>query len=253
MTKNKKIENKKTKKLKRNLILSTMALAISCILLGISYAWFCQQRDMDTVAWIKTPIVLNIGSGDDHDIAYLDMGDIDVESSTTNYKDYVICVYGSPVDNYSLQLAYTTNIAFHYNVYRADKDDTGSIINKYKDAEECYKIRTDYTYPVINGLSMNEIKEKGESPARYQSHKLSYGDDKGENVVDTGKVQGYNEPLYFLAKEKDGVSVMKPLNVGTAKDGKAYFLDYYIIRVSWKPGEVSNDKETDIVYITASR
>ena len=31
------------------------------------------------------------------------------------------------------------------------------------------------------------------------------------------------------------------------------FLDYYVIHVSWKKGEVHEDKETDIVYLTASR
>ena len=68
----------------------------------------------------------------------------------------------------------------------------------------------------------------------------------------SSKVQDFNEPLYFLASE-DGVSVMKPINYETDASGKNCFLDYYIIRVSWKKGTVRNDKETDIVYITASR
>ena len=29
------------------------------------------------------------------------------------------------------------------------------------------------------------------------------------------------------------------------------FVDYYILEVSWNSADVSNDKETDIVYITA--
>ena len=61
-------------------------------------------------------------------------------------------------------------------------------------------------------------------------------------------MQANNEPLYFLAEE-DGVKVMKPRNI----INNEYFLDYYVIRVSWKAGEVHEDKETDIVYLTASR
>ena len=95
---------------------------------------------------------------------------------------------------------------------------------------------------------MNEIVKKGESPAKYQSHALSYGDEKKENIVDKNKVQSNNEPLYFLAVE-NGVKVMKPRNIWKNND----FLDYYVIRVSWKAGEVHEDKETDIVYLTASR
>lgn len=238
---------------KKKLTFSSMALFISCALLGVAYAWFYQQRDMSTVAWIKTPIVLNIGSGNNHDIKYLDMGDIDVVSNTNGYKDYVICVYGTPVDNYSLQLAYTTNIPFHYDVYRADKDENGDIVSYFGSEVEHYKIRSDYKNPVIEGLSMNEIIKRNESPTIYQSHYLSYGDKNGNNVVDKAKVQSYNEPLYFLAKEEDGTRIMKPLNILKDGDNKEYFLDYYIIRVRWNKEEVSNNKETDIVYLTASR
>ena len=69
------------------------------------------------------------------------------------------------------------------------------------------------------------------------------------NKVNRNKVQANNEPLYFLAEE-NGVKVMKPRNISKTKND---FLDYYVIRVSWKVGEVHNDKETDIVYLTASR
>ena len=75
------------------------------------------------------------------------------------------------------------------------------------------------------------------------------GDEKKENIVDRNKVQGNNEPLYFLAEE-NGVKVMKPRNI---LKNNADFIDYYVIRVSWKAGEVHEDKETDIVYLTASR
>ena len=238
--------NTDKKKQKRKLILSGVALVLSGLVLVISYAWFYMRREMSTVAWIKAPIVLNIGAGDNHDIKCLDMGNIAVGEEDGS-KDYVFCVYGKPVDNYSLQLAYTTNIAFHYNVYRAELANDGDIVFESPEGTEKFKKVSDQ--PVISGLSMNEIKAKNESPAKYQSHALSYGDEKKVNIVDKNKVQENNEPLYFLAGE-DGVKVMKPRNI--SKDNKE-FLDYYVIRVSWKAGEVHEDKETDIVYLTASR
>ena len=90
--------NSKYKKQKRRLILSGAALVISALLLAISYAWFCTQREMTTAAWIKAPIVLDIRAGNDKEIKYLDMGNIEV-GETDGYKDYVFCVYGKPVDN----------------------------------------------------------------------------------------------------------------------------------------------------------
>ena len=238
--------NSKYKKQKRRLIMSGAALVISGLLLVVSYAWFYTQREMSTAAWIKAPVVLDIRAGNNQDIKYLDMGNIDV-GETEGYKDYVFCVYGKPVDNYSLQLAYTTNIAFHYEVYRADLSDNGDIV--FQSPENSARFKRVNDIPVIIGLSMNEIKAQKLSPSQYQSHALSYGDEKKENIVDKAKVQANNEPLYFLAEE-NGVKVMKPRNI---LNNNTDFLDYYVIHVSWKAGEVHEDKETDIVYLTASR
>lgn len=239
--------NTENKKKNRKLILSGAALVISALLLVVSYGWFYVQREMTTTAWIKAPIVLDIRAGNNQDIKYLDMGNIEVGEGKDGSKDYVFCVYGKPVDNYSLQLAYTTNIAFHYDVYRAVlvEDGSGTVVFEYPNGKVTFNKSGD---PVISGLSMNEIKEKNESPTKYQSHDLSYGDEKKENIVDKSKVQVNNEPLYFLAEE-NGVKVMRPRNI----INNECFIDYYVISVSWKAGEVHEDKETDIVYLTVSR
>ena len=238
--------NTENKKKNRKLILSGAALVISALLLVVSYGWFYVQREMTTTAWIKAPIVLDIRAGNNKDIKYLDMGNIEVGEGKAGSKDYVFCVYGKPVDNYSLQLAYTTNIAFHYDVYRADlvENGPGDVVFESPENKATFnKVGN----PVISGLSMNEIKENNESPTKYQSHNLSYDDEKKENIVDKSKVQVNNEPLYFLAEE-NGVNVMRPRNIIDNE-----FIDYYIIHVSWKAGEVHEDKETDIVYLTVSR
>lgn len=239
--------NTENKKKNRKLILSGAALVISALLLVVSYGWFYVQREMTTTAWIKAPIVLDIRAGNNQDIKYLDMGNIEVGEGKDGSKDYVFCVYGKPVDNYSLQLAYTTNIAFHYDVYRADLVENGSGDVVFESPKNMATFKKDES-PVISGLSMNEIKEKDVFPTKYQSHDLSYGDEKKVNIVDKSKVQVNNEPLYFLAEE-NGVKVMRPRNVIDNK----YFIDYYVIHVSWKAGEVHEDKETDIVYLTVSR
>lgn len=238
--------NTENKKKNRKLILSGAALVISALLLVVSYGWFYVQREMTTTAWIKAPIVLDIRAGNNQDIKYLDMGNIEVGEGKAGSKDYVFCVYGKPVDNYSLQLAYTTNIAFHYDVYRAElvNEGSGDVVFESPNNKAAFNM---VGKPVISGLSMNEINKNGESPAKYQSHALSYGDEKKENIVDKSKVQVNNEPLYFLAEE-NGVKVMRPRNIIGNE-----FIDYYVIHVSWKAGEVHEDKETDIVYLTVSR
>jgi hypothetical protein len=247
---------------KKMLVLSFLALLIASIaLVAVTYSWIRNQRSLSTAVWIKTPIVLNIGSGNNHDIQYLDMGNIDV-TAEKNYKDYVICVYGTPVDNYSLQLAYTTNIAFHYEVYRAeeleDGDDTSGddvATSTYTDEDgthtEYFKKSSETS--VISGKTLKELEEAaGDSAEAHQSHDLSYGDENGKNACDEKMVQSNAEPLYWLAEEK-GTNVLQPINKIKTDDGTEASLDYFIIRVSWNPDEVTNDKETDIVYLTASR
>ena len=154
--------NTDKKKQKRKLILSGVALALSGLVLVISYAWFYMRREMSTVAWITAPIVLDIRAGNNQDIKYLDMGNIEV-GETDGYKDYVFCVYGKPVDNYSLQLAYTTNIAFHYDVYRANLAENGSGEVTFESPDNTATFNIGDT-PVIRGLSMNEIKAQNSSP-----------------------------------------------------------------------------------------
>lgn len=237
------------------LLLGSIILLIAavCLLIYVTYGWFINQKKMTTVTWIKTPIILTIGAGNHHDIQYLDMGDIDVNSGHS--ADYVFCVYGEPIDIYSLQLAHTTNIAFSYDVYRANiasaSDDKAVSFVYMSNGEQMTEnfSRAD-AEPVISAKPITEMQE--DEIKRHQSHSLSYGDEKGRNPVETKYVQSNAEPLYWLACEEGG-NAMKPRNVDKKEDGSFYFCDYYILHVSWKDGAVANDKETDIVYLTASR
>lgn len=233
------------KKEKRRYITSIIALIVTLVIfLAVTLAWFFRQRELDTLSWIKTPMVLNIGSGKNHDIAQLDMGSID---ATKGDRYYVFCVYGKPVDNYSLQLAYTTNIPFYYDVYRADDKQKGSIQLTYN-GENFYYNESDQVIAAkpLSKLSDDEIKE-------HQRHNLSYGDEKGNNPIDKSKVQRNAEPLYWLASNSNGVSLMKPENIMTDEKKDKYFCDYYVIRVHWNAGEVSNNKETDMIYLSVGR
>jgi len=247
-------KKKRISRQKLNIVSIITLLLATVAFVSVTYSWFMNRRELDTLAWIRTPIVLTIGSGNNHDIAYLDLGDIDVNRG--NSADYVFCVYGEPVDIYSLQLAYTTNIAFSYEVYRADiaeSEAADTVGFSYMDHENMVTeyFRKQGGSAVISAKPLYKMSE--DEIKQHQSHKLSYGDDKGENVIDPQYVQSNAEPLYWLANE-EGVNAMNPVNVGTrSEDGKSFFCDYYILHISWEPGYVVNDKETDMVYLTASR
>lgn len=252
-------ENKMKKNKKKKILLFTLA-ALGLIAVGIAvYAWFFYKRQVETLTWIKTPIRLEIGSGNNHDIAYLDMGSIDAETEG-NAVDYVFCVYGEPIDIYSLQLSYTTNIPFYYDIYRANLFKNNNSNSDDKEVNFTYNENgteqtEKFTYkststPIISAEPLSKMDET--QIKAHQSHNLSYGDDKGENPVDSNKVQSNAEPLYWLASEK-GLNVLNPINKGTTDTGNGYFLDYFVIHVSWDKDTVINNKETDMVYLTVSR
>ena len=250
--KNNKDKKSKTRKL---YISSVIALLLAlAALIGVTLSWFYYRRELDSLTWIKTPIRLDIGSGNNHDIAYLDLGSIDADT-TDRTIERVFCVYGEPVDIYSLQLAYTTNIAFYYDIYRASyKSSTGNVVFTYTDEKGEHTENFSYdmnSTPVIAAKPLSKL-DKTEITA-HQSHTLSYGDEKGLNPVNPNKVQSNAEPLYWLASE-DGLNVMKPKNVQKNETtGSAYFCDYYVLKIHWEEGTVINDKETDMVYLTVSR
>ena len=248
------IDDKKKSRAKKMYISSVIALILALTaLIGVTLAWFFNRRELDTLTWIKTPIRLDIRSGNDHDIAYLDLGSIDADTSNRTIER-VFCVYGEPVDIYSLQLSYTTNIAFYYDIYRANYDpENGNVVFTYTDdaGDHTEKFRYASKTPVIEAKPLNKMNEK--EIAAHQSHTLSYGDEKGLNPVDTNKVQSNAEPLYWLASE-NGLNVLNPANVKkNDATGSAYFCDYYVLKIHWDEEIVINDKETDMVYLTVSR
>ena len=234
-------------------ISSVIALILALIaLISVTLSWFFYKRELDTLTWIKTPIRLEIRSGNDHDIAYLDLGSIDADTSDRTIER-VFCVYGEPVDLYSLQLACTTNIAFYYDVYRAHYDpDNGNVTFTYTDKDGDHTEK--FSYDTDSNSNLNQViqarpltKMNETEIAAHQSHTLSYGDEKGLNPVDKSKVQSNAEPLYWLASE-NGLNVMKPKNVQTnTTTNSAYFCDYYVLKIHWDEETVINDKETDMV------
>lgn len=253
----------KVKKIKKKTVLLFTLAATGLILVGvIVYAWFFYKRQLDTLTWIKTPIRLEIGSGNNHDIAYLDMGSIDADTQDHS-MNYVFCVYGEPIDMYSLQLAYTTNIPFYYEVYRAklstsEQTTSGNIVNvPFTYTDNSGEHTENFTYdnsksPVISAKPLSKMTHT--EIAEHQSHNLSYGDENGQNAVNSSKVQKNAEPLYWLASENNLDMLNPPIeNRGTNAFGGDWFCDYFVLHVSWEPNTVSNDKETDMVYLTVSR
>ena len=79
-----------------------LLLMVALILLGTTsvFGWFVYDRHVDAIAKTSNPTAIFIGSGNEEDIMYMDLSDIDVnavnsyeENSVAHYyKDFVFCI-----------------------------------------------------------------------------------------------------------------------------------------------------------------
>ena len=243
----------------RDKIMSVAALimTIAFVVSVPSIAWFAQQKSIATMAKIDSPAKLSLRSGAGEDIVRFKMSGIDTESGHTDtasgksYKDFVFCVEGEDITRYSIQLAHTTNINFSYQIYKAKTSPTGGVEyvdeNRnsvfYQPAESAlagtYINRDTETYTVNGDEVTRDIGTRNyEEP--------SYFNDDENNGANADARQKYAEPLYWQTQDPITANDENYDEDSAARS----FRNFYVLRVLWGP-DVQNDKETDLIYITA--
>ncbi|MBR6837232.1 MAG: hypothetical protein IKM72_14695, partial [Oscillospiraceae bacterium] len=152
---------------------------------------------------------------------------------------------------YYIQLAHTTNINFSYDIYKAHTDDiNGTVSYIMNDAN-----RTEVKYLIdatpITGSYVNGTVDSGKTIGNKLYNDPSYYDDS-EDASKSDKRQKNAEPLYWQSSATvDGKAAgYNEYNTAYQTENPRAFLNYYVIRVSWGANQVTNDKETDLVYIT---
>ena len=221
-----------------------MILVFAVLVSAVSvYGWLYYGRRVVAISEISNPTIIGINSGNMEDVRYIDLGRIDVTApddpeSAAPYKDFVFCVNGINIENYMLQLAYTTNNQFEYEIYPAALwDGTGATpaapvlytVNVGVDAgtnQYYYK-----TGSKIEGTIKNLDNSASEILALDDD---TYHDHTYETYTNRHK---YAIPLYWQSN-------------GSISGSSGEFCNYYILRVIWT-ADSKNTKETDIIYISA--
>ena len=206
---------------KRRAVISVIIAALLLLTIPV-LAWFFRQRSMETMTQINLPYALRIGAGNTQPIQQLELSNIDV--SKKKYEDVVFCVYSQGANaKYYLQLAHTTNIGFHYTIYKASVQQGGAISylgNQYSQGG------------ALAGKYLN-VDDAGKY-ATNQYHETTYGN--------YNNVQRSAEPLYWRSDEQETLPGEANVN--------ALYVNYYILNISWDE-TVQNNKETDMVYLMA--
>ena len=224
------------------------AVAVLVVLASsVTYAWLFMGRNAAAVAEITDPTAIFIRSGNREDVRYIELGGIDIEKSEQNYRDYVFCVQGENVDQYLIQLAFTTNNQFEYEIYPAVLASGAAPAGSFIDIEYTVHVQNE-PGDVIGSTQHYYVANASDIKAGHYLNKktdpelLAETGDVYENSTygDYVPVNKYAYPLYWHTDT----------NIPVAELERESFHHYYVLRVKWTEG-AKNTKETDIIYISA--
>ena len=253
---------------------AAILITLAAIVVIPVYAWFSQQRVLAELQMIKSPDLLYLTAANAEAVINLDMSGINVDATkvvdgnevNVTSKLFPFCVAGDYVPTFTLQLAHTSNNPFKYEIFE------GEVYASESEAQARGKDYVEYnvTYNLtgVNILDLDRDSEtagdilyivKGSS---LQSGSASNtggftgaylnmsNDDRTATTRYLEECYGnytnytsYELPLYWQCS---GIQSVPDLT----EHGNTFFKTF-IIEVSWETDEVSNNKETDIVYLMA--
>ena len=235
------------------------------------YAWFALGGKIEAFTKIKEPDNLDIRAGHYDAVQYFSLNDIDIEKIATGTPHRVVFSVsaGDYKIPYQIQLAHTTNIPFKYKIYRATEYTSSDVPanpdvtyisetlrNQGKTAAEYTFYYKKKTKEVAGEQVVDEIELVVKN--RDSASKTNYGRwlalGSGSYYTDTydggDKPEIYAVPVY----EQSGRITYDSTSLH----------DYFILEISvdddvaeggnfsdWNVAE--NKKETDMIYLTASR
>lgn len=135
----------------------------------------------------------------------------DIDVTSGTSREYVFRIVTKPENRYRVQFAHTTNVPFSYTIYPVSTGVSGNSVTVEGNT---------YYYDNTNPLAGAYITDND------ATHQVTYGSDSNH-------VQEDAEPRYWQSQV-----VTQGSN-----------LSYYVLKVSWN-GELKNNKETDMVYLT---
>lgn len=262
---------------KKNEVVITLIITVALMIALPVYAWFASNKNLETITKIKEPgeIIIRAGKRNGQteadSIVNFEMKDIDIESIAGGKPQrFVFSVMPGDYNlGYRIQLAHTTNIPFVYTLYKAEAPDTtGMTEEQLAELEQLGELtvyspvndKNDKTYYQTVGPAIT-MTARNEDDASAVGRKIAKQNDTGDSFkcysqtyTASDAPEVYAVPVYLQSA--------KQTHSGDSADS----YDYYILQLSWdttaergddyafKDWNVGkNNKETDIIYITASR
>ena len=225
-------KSEKPNKLFRRACFTVLILACVFAAATAARAWLSYERRAAAIAEIDAPMSLWIRAGNNEDAMYIDMSNINVAGGQ-KYKDFIFAIAGEYVSSFKIQLAYTTNNQFSYELYKAEEVES---TDPY-DVEYYSKLTDGYRYYSATGSEISMTVLNGQD---------------GSDRLAIGSTSDY----YYSETYGSYTNVHKNARPIYCQTGSAItvestpFTEYFILRVKWDERE--NDRETDMIYISAT-
>ena len=276
---------------KRMQFITAIILTISLIITIPVFAWFSNQRKAAEMFKIENPNSLFLNAAHREDVTNFEINGINADEILVDgngnkildsnnkeqkitHKYYVFSVTGDSVNKFTLQLAYTTNNPFTYNIYSAKELTVRPAVTSGQPVDFVEYTLTDETVEGLPELSGDQYHLTARKPDKlyYQIDKTVTDDGIaingkyiGRYLNSTNGTDADSDPQNSYYKIAYGEysnthQAAKPVywqaeNIsafpGTDNYNKDPFSRHFILEVSWPAGSLINDtKETDIIYIT---
>lgn len=226
-------------KFNKKILIIIIAVALSLVMAGFTYAWMSQRAAMTTLITIQPPDTIAIipTTKNVEELKLLDL-DFNEETDTKDEDGKIhifrpVCIR-STEQMHRLEVVHTTNLNdLDFKIYPASREIKG---------ENGYELSY-VTDTILNGKYRN----------KKDSDKLAK-EETLENYKQTSDVADKHAyPLYWVGvtctnenKSGDGYQTVISYTEDGA-DQSTYYNTYYILEISWK----ETSKETDLFYIMA--
>ena len=283
---------KKLSFLKKVQLAAVIIVTLALLIIIPAYAWFTNEKKAAEMYKIQYPNTLYINAAHREDQIYFDLDSVNVNElerdangnviyytdetyTTKKYievdgqrvydksgvthvitsQKYVFSVFGKNTDKFKLQLAYTNNNQFKYNIYEATEYTTkpqGSSV-KYVTSKDAH-IESVEIFPgdsaiaediplyyvmdneALQGAYLNT--QQGDLNAKNNDN--YYKNNYGSNT----NVQELSVPIYWQSTDID---------IKNATSNKQ-FCNYFVLEVTWdQTTRAAEKKETDMIAITVQR
>ena len=238
-------------------IIASVVTLILLIAIPI-YAWFTLGKNIEAFTKIKEPDNLDIRAGHYDAVQYFNLNNIDIEKIVKENTPHRVVFSVSAGDYkipYQIQLAHTTNIPFKYRIYRAKESSSppDGIYVTYESEPLKEKGETNYTYYYERGTEIPLTPKNPDSASitKYgRQLALGSGAYYNDTYDDGDAPEIYAVPIYEQSdlipydSTSDHDYFILEISFDTTAKEKEGFTDWNV---------ATNKKETDMIYLTASR